>query len=324
MIERAPVVSGTIGTYATVAMVTPAQDEDAVLGTLTWTDTAPAAGSYSYRTAGVIDGDTGAKSTAATIAATASAADVTAPTSAALTAVVTDALLQNTADIGDVMRIIYSEPITLGSTATLRVAETAGGFEETFDIVRGSNATFTTNVSPVIIGATSYAAGRILTVTLTTKPAPLSVVASGNSELRYNQTPQIQNALGIADAASNVYSPTAVVLARDITVPAITAQVGDESDLTLTLTYDRFAYFVNNSATRAQFVYKGVSPTAIAGSGSADRRAHLRSRRRCSMRMTLSTLTYTDSATTTARVVGLNGKNSAKSATTSAAVVVAA
>jgi len=318
IIERAPVVSGVIGTYATVATVTTALDEDAVLGTVTYTDTVPAAGSYSYRTAGVIDGDTGAKSTAATIVTTAAAADVTAPTTS-FHSVITDALFQSTADVGDVIRLLYSEPVTLTSNATLRIQETVG-FPETFDIVRGTNATFATNSATVVQGASTFAAGRVLTVTLTAKPAPLSVVASGNNELRIADVPQIQNALGIADAATNLYAPTATVLARDVALPTISAQVGGEGAATLTLTYDRFAYFVDNAATRAQFVYKGATPTAISGSGSA------------TVVLTFaagvvlnaddaSTLTYTESATTTARIQALNSKTAPSPATTAAIVV---
>ena len=324
LVERAPVVSGAIGTYATVATVALTADEDVITGTLTYTNTTPAAGVYSYRVAGIVDGDVGAKFVVGNQTTVAAAADVTPPTGTFF-AVVTDTGFAGEGTTGDVIRLILDEPVTVAAGASMRLIDgadiTQSGTEESFTLTNGGNASFTTNTSTVSIGATTYLPGRILTVTLNSTPTPGAVIVGGNNTLDWQAS--LVNSSGFVDAASNALALTGDVLANlNTSAPAITATAGDDGDNTIVLTYASAAFFVDNTATRAQFVYKGATPTAITGNGLT------------TVTLTFanglliaadnaSTLTYTQSATTSARVQGLNGKAMTSPATTAAVAVVA-
>lgn len=331
VIQRAPVTGGTDeandgtqGTFATVGSPLRTADEDAVAGTFTWTDKSVPVGVYRYRAQGVIDGDVPGTLAAEYRAdsnnesSTTPTADATAPTTQ-YRAVTTDTGFQQVADTGDVFRFIMSEVVTSASNASMRITEQNAN-AESFTLTNGGNATFTLNASATVIGGTSYAAGRILTVTLTSKPTPIATVTGGDNELRYDGTvPNVTNASGIADAAGNPWAPTADAILRHVVAPSINAGTGDESDDLMTLTYTQPVRCVNDAATRAQFVYKTVNPTVVTCNGTT------------TVVLTFadtvitdaddaSTLTYTQSATATARVEGLNSRTATSPQTTAAIV----
>lgn len=285
VIQRAPVTGGTdeaadgtVGTYATVATVDISADLDASTATFTYLDEDVATGVYRYRAAGVIDGDTGAFTADTTNeSSTTPTADTTAPTST-YAALVDDTGFAAEADAGDDIRIIFSEAVVVEAGDAIRLLEgtdaTQGAGEEEFQLTCGANVTCTTNDSAVVIGGDTYAAGRVLTVTFSSAPAPLAAVTGGDSRLDFPAF--ITNQAGIVDAANNAWNVTGSsdrTVEVDASAPVIASAAGTAATQTITLTYDRQVDCADLADVRNQFSFTdatdtGVSPTAITCNGT--------------------------------------------------------
>ena len=278
------------------------------------------------------DPNTGASSAAAPTAQTTlpGSADTAGPQSDEYTAVTTDSGFDNEGDTGDVWRIVFNEAVQVEAGDAIRVLDgtdaTQAGTEEQYQIVCGTNATCATNASASTIGGTSYEAGRILTVTLTTVLAPVATVTGGNNRLDYPAF--IINSAGITDSNGNSWDLAGSAdrtLEVDEAAPVITAAAGDESANTLTVTYSEAVRCLDNADSRSQFVWDdataNVSPTAVTCNGTTTVVLTFAAGELLDADDT-GALTYTQSAIATNRVQGLDGRD-ATSPDTEAATVAA-
>lgn len=210
VIQRASVSSaGTVGAYSTIA--TPTADADTDTAGFQYVDQAPAAGTYRYRAAGVIEGDQGGFSAYDQITVTAPAADTTAPAvfdqGPASAQSSTDTVLGS----GDVLRFFFNEAMALGSSPTITLREDAA--PERAVTINSSNATFALNSTAV----GSVPAGYILSVTLTDTPT------SGGTALRLSDL-EAYGAAGIADANGNSWVPGEQAI-------SLAPQLADDADV---------------------------------------------------------------------------------------------
>ncbi len=286
--------AGTDADFATIATATT--DADPNTAGFQYRDQGVAAGDYVYRAAGVIDGDTGAWSTNTPVTTTTPAPDTAAPVSE-YAAVITDTGFQNEANAGDVWRVIFDEAVTVAGNAALRVAD--GGAQYT--VTNGGNATFSLNTTATQIGGESYAAGRVLTVTLTGDVTPV-----GTATLPATYPLEIVNQQGIADLAGNAWALGGdTTLDRDLATPAIQTAVADAGADTVTLTYNTGVDCADVAGVRAQFSYAGATaatPTAITCNGTTTVVLGFDD-------VTgVGNVTYTQSANEDLRIRGLNGR----------------
>jgi putative cell wall-binding protein len=292
----------------------------------TFTDNNPANGTYNYCVKAV-QGSGSVTSSSADVATgnqvVPGAADTAAPTTFYV-ATTTDSGFANEGDSGDVMRFIFNEPVDVQTGDKIRLLDgsnaTVDAGEEQFDITNGTGSTWSLNTTGVSIGGTSYAAGRVLTISLTANPTPIATVTGGNNRLDWPAT--VFNQSGIQDLAGNNWDFTTTdrLVNLDTVTPAINTATGSQGANQLTLTYNTLVACTNDAATRAQFVYKTANPTAITCNNTA------------TVVLTFaggvvldaddaSTLTYTQSATTSVRIQGLNGRDAQSPQTTGAVVV---
>jgi uncharacterized repeat protein (TIGR02059 family) len=203
VIQRANGVSPVAADWATIATITPAQDADGDnTNGVQYLDKAVAAGTYSYRVAGVVDGDQGVYSTPDTAVSTTPAADTTAPL-AIDTIQSTTGGLAGTLDAGDVVKFVYNETIAAPAAGSKIRVEDQDGPDSIGDLINGTNATFALNTAAETVNGVSRAAGRVLTVTLTSDP---TVVTAGyTAGLQYNS--YVIDASGIKDTAGNTWNP---------------------------------------------------------------------------------------------------------------------
>lgn len=219
-IQRAPVTSGTdeatdgtVGTYATIA--TSTVDEDSATATVwEYTDADVAAGTYRYRCAGIVDGDTGPNAADPNneSSVTPGTADLSSPTSVDLR-VTTNAGLVGQLDTGDVFKVAFSEDMNTDSTNDqIRIQDADG---TTMTIVCGSSSTAGTygavcnfNTTGVeTLGGTEYAANRVLTVTITSTTAPTVTGEIGTATGMQLPTTVIDQG-GITDTTGNQWNVT--------------------------------------------------------------------------------------------------------------------
>ena len=162
---------GTVGTYATIA--TSTVDEDATTKTLwEFTDNDVAAGVYRYRCAGIVDGDTG-PNTADTnneSSVTPGTSDLSAPTSVDLRMTVNSGLVGQL-DTGDQFKIAFSEVMNTSSTGDLIRFQDADGTTMTLrcdgDTTPNAGefgAICSFNTVDEVVGGSTYAAGRVVTI----------------------------------------------------------------------------------------------------------------------------------------------------------------
>lgn len=228
VVQRATVVGGTnnvadgtVGTYATLATVTPSAAQIAA-GSLIYSDDNVAVGTYRYRAALVNDANQGAV-TADTLneTSTAPAADATAPLAIDTISTASTGLSGDLGTAGDIFKVVYDEDIAApAGTATFRLTDSD---TTVADLVNGSNATFTVNAAAETVNGISRAANRVLTVTLT--GAPTTVVAG--SPLGVQLPATITAAGGITDTIGNVWTP--VGGAQDVIVNALAADTQNNS-----------------------------------------------------------------------------------------------
>ena len=176
VIQRAPVTGGTddvadgvVGTYATITTATT--DADLVTAGFQYVDNNVAAGVYRYRAALVKDGDQGPYATDNNESSVTPVIDVTPPTAL-------DSRMATNADSlllinnGDSFTVAFNEDMASPSANdTVRLSDGDGSV---YDLVNGSGVVFSLNAAPVTVGATTYSAGRVLTVAITTLPADLA------------------------------------------------------------------------------------------------------------------------------------------------------
>jgi putative cell wall-binding protein len=235
------------GLYALVGTV----DEDGNMTTPeeSFTDTGLTANTtYCYAVTAVNDGDEG-PGTNEQATTTLTAGDTIEPVSQDVTATNDEGAGafgdEGTASTGDVWRVIFDEAIDAPNAGdTIRVVDADGEFA---DITCTTDATCTINASAVTIGTQTYAAGRVLTITLT-GVAGANVAVDGDTDgnaanndgvLEYELT--ITRATGFTDAdADNAQwtpldDPDNVINVNE-TAPATTAIAptveGDDLDAT--------------------------------------------------------------------------------------------
>ena len=206
VVQRASVTGTTVGTYSTIATV-DAIDADAVATgvNVEYVDNDRPAGTYRYRIAEVNDGnqvDFGAATGNVVVTAT----DTTAPT------VIDTRIAANSGnglliDNTDSFTIVGSE--VFGAVAAGDTIRVVDGDGTTVDLVNGTGVVFALNTTATSIGGTSYAIGRVLTVTATTVPA--AAVTGSVAGLGIPATITAQT--GTADAAGN-----ALTLSGDLVI----------------------------------------------------------------------------------------------------------
>ncbi|MGN6246426.1 MAG: cell wall-binding repeat-containing protein [Motilibacteraceae bacterium] len=176
--------------YVKVASATSSPYRDTSVGYAT---------QYCYTVAAVVDGQEGNRATPVTVktANAPASADTIAPT-------IVDARVasQGTGsglllDAGDTFTVVLSEPIAaVAAGDTIRVADSDGTIA---DLVNGSGSTtFALNASAQTVNNVSYAANRVLTVTVGT---PVTLAAGSLSGISIPATITAQ--AGLADAAGN-------------------------------------------------------------------------------------------------------------------------
>jgi hypothetical protein len=193
--------------------------------------------------------------------------------------------------------VIFDEPVTVAGNAALRVQDAGGQYT----VANGGNATFSLNTTATQFGGESYAAGRVLTITLNADVTPV-----GTATLPATYPLTIVNQQGIADLAGNAWALAGdVTLNRDLTAPSITAAVADTGADTVTLTYAVPVDCANLAGVRAQYSYAAATtpiPTAITCDGTT------------TVVLTFDdvtaagNVTYTQSANEDLRIRGLSGR----------------
>lgn len=319
LIERAPSVAGAAGTYAEIARVAIADDEDNVSTTFTYTDENVVAGKYFYRVAGIIDGDVGAKDETTEVTSTTPGADTGAPV-ATYSALVQDGGFSGDVNTGDQLRFIFDEAMTIQNGDAIRVLEGAdanqAGSEERYTLTCGTNVTCSLNAAPVVIGGESYAANTVLTVTAGAL-VPDATVTGGDATL--SVPAYVTNQSGVTDVAGNLWNLAGSDrdINADAGAPEMASAVANETAETVTVTYSSPVDCTNTAAVRAQFNYSDATtgtPTAITCNGTT------------TVVLTFDNvvtgagnLTYTESTTEpNVRVRGLNGVEAASPETQAA------
>ncbi len=151
------------------------------------------------------------------------------------TRLVTNAGFPADIDTGDVFRFTFDEDVVLTSNAAIRFTTTG---PETWQLTNGVNATLSLNASSVTLtgsDAGTYAANRVLTVTVTGNPTPLGATVAADLPAPYALT--VTAAAGITDAAGNVWdiagsNVTAVQEVQTVTIS------GAPTGGTFALTFD--------------------------------------------------------------------------------------
>ncbi len=217
-LEQAPVTETTlgngvwtvVGTFAAVTGATDTANADGVTNTFAKNNVAN--GHYAYRvqatnpvSAATTDGAT------SNIVAVPAPADTTAPTSAYVAAM-NGVGLANTLDAGDTVKMAFSEVIALPAAgSTIQVNDADGTI---VNLVRGAAAAFTLNTVAETVGGTSYAAGRVLTIAVTTTPVPLAPGTTVGLQLGGS----VIDSSGVMDLAGNALS----LASGDVTLNLVT------------------------------------------------------------------------------------------------------
>jgi len=138
------------------------------------------------------------------------------------TRVVTNGGFATDVDAGDVFRIVLNEDVTVSGAAALRFEDSVG---DDFQLTAGTNATFALNAAPVTIASGSdagtYAANRVLTVTVTGNPTPINGTLAAALPATFPIT--ILSAAGITDLAGNALNPAPGAVAAAATISGVTA-----------------------------------------------------------------------------------------------------
>lgn len=247
VIQRAPVTgtgnedeatTGSVGTFATVATVTPTAAQ-LTAGSVVFIDENVAVGSYRYRAAVVNDGQQSPfTADTANEASTAPAADTTSPQATATTRT-TDAGLAGILDAGDVFTVRTNEALaTPAAGSVIRIQDADGTI---VNLVVGTNATAAVNAAALPATPAGpnagAAAGTVLTVTVT--GAPTVVAAGTTADLQYNNA-TITNTSGVNDVAGNRFdiaagdrvidAAAAPVAPTALTAAGTTAETGTPND----------------------------------------------------------------------------------------------
>jgi hypothetical protein len=202
VLERATGADATTG-FSTIATLTVADDEDADVAGIQYTDADLAVGSYTYRAATVNDGDQGEFSAGVNATATAATTpDTTAPT-AVDTRVDVNGGSAFLLESGDTFKVVFSEVMAEANAGdTIRLTDSDG---TVVDIANTSGTTASTNLTlnsaDEVVGGVTYPAGRVLTVTRGTD----TVVVAG-SEAGLGIPATITQQSGITDLAGNQWN----------------------------------------------------------------------------------------------------------------------
>lgn len=109
-------------------------------------------------------------------------------------------------DAGDVMLFMFNEEIAVAGNASFRFSDKNS---KNWQFTNGVNATMSLNATPVTLtgaDAGTYAANRVLTVTVTGDPNPISGTTGADLPAQYPF--DMSNVVGIGDPAGNVWDVT--------------------------------------------------------------------------------------------------------------------
>ena len=188
-LQRATVEVGTDDTCGTAddpapagafAPVVGATEATGTGGTHVFSDDDVPDGCYAYRVVATspVSSTTAASAPSSPGTLVPQPADTTPPTSlfAKMTTVAGEA---GVFDAGDVVTVVFSEPMTQpASDATVRLYDAVPALSGA-DIVNGVTATFALNTAPVVVagsGSDVRAVGTVLTITLVNEPTPVSAL----------------------------------------------------------------------------------------------------------------------------------------------------
>ncbi|MDP9821619.1 cell wall-binding repeat-containing protein [Nocardioides massiliensis] len=221
IIQRAQGAAPAPGDFATIATITAADDADRNAAGIQYVDENLPAGQYTYRVAGIVDGDQSPWAAAGTVNSVTPGPDTTRPT-AVDTRFSTTGGLAGQLDQGDVFKVVFDETMAAPAAgATLQVRDTDGTIA---NLVNGTNATFALNTAAETVGDVSRQAGRVLTVTLTGAP---TILQAGGTVGVQNPA-DIVDSSGIADLAGNRFNVSTGDVTIDVepvdqTPPVVTA-----------------------------------------------------------------------------------------------------
>lgn len=222
-IQRAPVTgtgaddevtTGTVGTFTTVA--TSTTDGDANTTTVwEYTDMDVSAGTYRYRCAGIVDGDTGLDVADPNneTSVTPGSSDTAAPTSTDLF-ISTSAGLTGQLDTGDVFKVVFSETMTTDSSGDVILVQDADGTTMTINCTGATSsaagnygAVCNFNLGNETVKSTLYTTPRVLTVTITSTALPTASGAQGTTSGMQLPT-TVTDQGGITDSTGNQWNVT--------------------------------------------------------------------------------------------------------------------
>jgi hypothetical protein len=105
-------------------------------------------------------------------------------------------------DAGDVIKIVFSEPLAPpASNASIQVSDGVPGGLTSASITAGINGTFTLNAAPEAVAGSSRAAGTVLTITLVNDPTESPSLVAG-----VQRPATITGSSGLADPAGNTWN----------------------------------------------------------------------------------------------------------------------
>lgn len=191
---------GTPPTFLTISSATQAPGDG--VRTFVFSDRNVPDGCYIYRVVATSP-VSGANSSAQAASGTRVPAprDTTAPTSTSA-AITTSAGEADEVDAGDVIKIVFSEPLaTPADNASIQVSDGPAGGLTSAAITAGVNATFALNASPEAVGAVLQPAGTVLTITLVNDPVESPSLVAG-----VQRPATITGSSGITDRSGNAWN----------------------------------------------------------------------------------------------------------------------
>jgi hypothetical protein len=135
--------------------------------------------------------------------------------------VVTNSGFVTDVDAGDVFRVVLSEDAAISGTAPC-ASRTATATD--YQLSAGTNATFALNTAEVTLtgsDAGTFAANRVLTVTVTGTPTPINGTLAAALPATFPIT--INTAAGIVDLAGNVFDTGIAAVAASGTISGVRA-----------------------------------------------------------------------------------------------------
>ena len=108
--------------------------------------------------------------------------------------------LANTLDAGDTVKVAFTDAIVLPAAgSTVQVSDADG---TVVNLVNGAAAAFTLNTVDELVGGTTYAAGQVLTIAVTTTPVPLAAGTTAGLQL----SGTVVDSSGIKDSVGNAWN----------------------------------------------------------------------------------------------------------------------